>query len=191
MDIIDSMKQKLSVFSIYDLENSDSLVLTELKAYAKGLEYLKESLDELERECFLSTAQDFGLDLREKVFSSKKDDLTLDERREMLKYRYSITSNDFNKSSIEKALISAGIRCYIIENPGNQSFYINCLERFDTTLSEEESQKLAEKFLPAHLTYEFDFRPLQWAQIEDKDLTFQDMDDADLTWDEIDNYQEV
>ena len=191
MNIIDSMKQKLSVFSIYDLENENSLVLAELKAYAKGLECLKESLVELERECFLSTAQSYGLDLRERVFTSKKDDLTFDERREMLKYRYAITSNDFNKNSIEKALIAAGIRCYIIENPGNQSFYINCLERFDTMLSQAESQKLAEKFLPAHLTYEFDFRPLQWVQIEDRDLTFQQMDNADLTWNEIDNYQEA
>ena len=48
MSIIDSMKQKLSVFSIYDLENSNSLILAELKAYAKGLEYLKESLNERE-----------------------------------------------------------------------------------------------------------------------------------------------
>lgn len=191
MNIIDSIKEKLSVFSIYNLDNQNSLVLAELKAYKKGLDLIKESLDELERECFLSTAQSFGLDLREKVLSSKKDGLTFTERREMLKYRYSITSNDFNKNSIEKALIAAGIRCYIIENPENQSFYINCLERFDTTLSQIESQKLAEKFLPAHLTYEFDFRPLQWIQIEDKNLTFQQMDDADLTWNEIDNYQEV
>ena len=191
MNIIDSMKEKLSVFSIYDLDKQNSLVLAELNAYKKGLDIIKESLDELERECFLSTAQDFGLDLREKVFTSKKDDLTFDERREMLKYRYSITSNDFNKSSIEKALIAAGIRCYIIENPGNQSFYINCLERFDTTLSQEESQSSAEKFLPAHLSYEFDFRPLQWSQIEERDLTFQEMDNADLTWNEIDNYQEA
>lgn len=191
MNIIDSMKEKLSVFSIYDLDKQNSLVLAELNAYKKGLDLIKESLDELERECFLSTAQGFGLDLREKVFTSKKDDLTFDERREMLKYRYSITSNDFNKNSIEKALIATGIRCYIIENPSSQSIYINCLERFDTTLSQEEIQKSAEKFLPAHSTYTFDFRPLQWSQIEDKDLTFQEMDNADLTWSEIDNYQET
>ncbi|MBR1779255.1 MAG: hypothetical protein IJ758_01975 [Clostridia bacterium] len=190
MNIIESMIEKLSVFAVYNLEKENSLVLAELNAYKKGLDMIKENLDELERECFLSTAQSYGLDIRERAFTSKKDDLPFEERREMLKYRYSITSNDFNKTHIEKALISAGIRCYIIENPKRQSIYINCLERFDTTLPQVESQKLAEKFLPAHLSYEFDFRPLQWREIELKDLTFQQIDNFNLTWDEIDNYQE-
>ena len=108
----------------------------------------------------------------------------------MLIYRYSITSNDFNKESIEKALIAAGIRGYIIEMPSENRIYINCLELFDTMVTNTMAQVEAEKFLPAHLLYDFDFRPLQWAQIEDKDLTFSQMDAADLTWGQINNYHE-
>ncbi len=189
MSAINSMVTKLSTLPIYDLNIDGSLVMAELLAYNEGFALLQRKLDELERECFISTAESFGISLKERVYSSIKDDLTLAQRREMLIYRYSVTSNDFNKESIEKALVSAGIRCYIIENPSQKSIYINCLERFDTMISQNASQSLAEKFLPAHLEYTFDFRPLQWSQIEAKDLTFQQMDDADLTWDQIDNYQ--
>ncbi|MDQ5983851.1 MAG: hypothetical protein RUMPE_00880 [Eubacteriales bacterium SKADARSKE-1] len=189
MSTLDSMKSKLKPLCLYDLSDS-SLISAELKAYAEGLDILYDVSEEIEKECFISTAENYGLDLRERLYSSTRSNLTLSERREMLLYRYSITSNDFNKESIEKALVAAGIRGYIIEAPSANKIYINCLELFDTMVSNSMAQAEAEKFLPAHLSYDFDFRPLQWVQIEDKDMTFSQMDAADLTWDQIDNYDE-
>lgn len=189
MNTLDSMKSKLKPLFIYNL-NDTSLVSMELEAYAEGLDSLYDALEEIENECFISTAKDYGLDFREKMYSSVRSNLTFEKRREMLLYRYSITSNDFNKESIEKALVVAGIRGYIIEVPSENKIYINCLELFDTMATKSMAQAAAEKFLPAHLSYDFDFRPLQWIQIEDKDLTFSQMDASDLTWDQIDNYEE-
>lgn len=186
---LDSMKSKLKPLSIYDLSDS-SLISAELAAYAEGLDTLYNISEEIEKECFINTAEDYGLSLREKMYSSIKSSLTLVQRREMLLYRYSITSNDFNKESIEKALVVAGINGYIIEAPSKDKIYINCLELFDTMVTNAMAQAEAEKYLPAHLSYDFDFRQLQWAQIEAKDLTFSQMDTADLTWDQIDNYDE-
>lgn len=188
MNMLDSMKSKLEPLCLYNFSDS-SLVNKELKAYVEGLNNLYDMLKELEKECFISTAQDYGLSLREKMYSSVRSNLTIDERREMLNYRYSITSNDFNKQSIEKALIAAGIRGYIIEVPKENKIYINCLELFDTMVTKNMAQEEAEKFLPAHLLYDFDFRPLQWIQIEDKNMTFSQMDAKDLTWNEIDSYE--
>lgn len=188
MNILDSMKEKLEPLGIYNLED-DSLVCKELQTYAESLKLVKDSIDELEKEYFINTAESYGLTLREKMYTSAKSDLDVEKRRDMLKYRYSITSNDFNKEDIKKALLAIGIKCEVIEYPNENTIYINCLENLDTTISKDDLKILANEFLPAHLSYEIDFRLLKWSEIESRNLSFQDMDDKDMTWSQIDTFQ--
>ena len=188
MNILNSIKGKLEPLEIYNLED-DSLVCKELQTYAESLKLVKDSIDELEKEYFINTAEGYGLTLREKMYTSAKSDLDVEKRRDMLKYRYSITSNDFNKEDIKKALLAIGIKCEVIEYPNENTIYINCLENLDTTISKDDLKILANEFLPAHLSYEIDFRPLKWSEIEIRNLSFQDMDDKDMTWSQIDTFQ--
>ena len=187
MDSLVSIKNKLEPLSIYDLSN-DTLIMAELSTYADELNMVSEKLFELERECFIKTATDYGLSLRERSYTSPRVDLSCEDRREMLFYRLSVTSNDFNKKSIEKALMSSGIRGYVIESTNELKMEVNVLESVDTMATDYEAKLMAEKFLPAHLSYAFDFRPRQWEQIDAEDLTFGEMDAKDLTWDELDGY---
>ena len=77
----------------------------------------------------------------------------------------------------------------MIEYPNENTIYINCLENLDTTISKDDLKILANEFLPAHLSYEIDFRPLKWSEIESRNLSFQNMDDKDMTWSQIDTFQ--
>ena len=90
---------------------------------------------------------------------------------------------------MEKSLISAGIEGYIVENPQNDSLYINCLNRFDTTITKEMAENIVLKFIPAHLSVDFDFRILTWNYLDSLNMTFSEIDSEDLTWEQIDNYE--
>ena len=184
-----SMKKKLDSLKLYNLDEN-SLVNKELSTYAEEFDKVYELLSELERECFIKTATDYGLSLRESHYTSPRVDLSCDDRRKMLLYRLSITSNDFTKEDIEKALFAAGIDGYVIESPNSQKLEVNVLDLFDTMVTNYEAKSMAEKFMPAHLYYTFDFRPIQWSQIDQNDLTFSELDSQNLTWQDLDGYYE-
>lgn len=188
MDVLQSLKNTLRPLRLYRF-TGDTLVECELAAYASVLQPLEDAIETLERELFVSTAQDYGLLLREEAAGRRKPQTSLESRREMLIYRMAVTSNDFTRESMERALVAAGIRANMVEQPDRSSVYINCIETFDPFVGEEQIEKEAEAFLPAHLNAEFDFRPLSWDYIEDQGLTFDQMDAKSFSWQQIDQYQ--
>lgn len=185
---LSSIKKVLSSLGLYKLDEN-SLVGKEIEVYEIEIERVKETLKSLLREYFINTATDYGLTLKEKLFGSVKTDLSLENRRKILLSRYSSESYGFNRESVEKSLMSAGIEGYVVENPQNNSLYVNCLNRFDTTITEEMAENIVLKIIPAHLSVDFDFRILTWNYIDGLDITFSEIDSEDLTWEQIDNYE--
>lgn len=190
MSALNSMKQTLRPLGFYNL-NDNTLINAELSAYAMVLDEISSYLSEIERERFISTAESYGLSMRELIFTTEQNEKIIQERRKILLYRTAITPNDFNKSSIKKAMEIGGITGYIIENPSQSTIYINCLELADSSSDKETIKSMVEEFLPAHLECIFDFSNLNWDTIDSKNKTFDELDVEDLTWDEIDNYEEI
>ena len=189
MQALDSIISKLKPLGLYSLKN-DSTVFYELSAYAEGLAILENCLAELENECFISTSSSFGLKMRESLFSYSKASTSIALRRNLLSYLLSVCSNDYNKESINKAIIASGIDGFIIEQPGENVVYINCSSLKDNFNTKTEAKNIVKQFLPAHLEPIFDFRVISWDYIDTNDKTFNEMDSKDLTWNNIDNYEE-
>ena len=156
MGSLTSIKKKLRPLNLYNL-NDENIINAELSAYAVALDIINSKLAELERECFISTAESYGLERREKLFGYVRDSLELSKRRDMLIYRGSITSNDFTKEALEEALMASGMEATITEDFKNNSITVNCTNIFDTVKSESEAQVAAKEFMPAHLTATFNF----------------------------------
>ena len=153
---LNSMKQKLRPLGFYNL-NDGTLIDAELSAYAVVLDEISAILEEIERECFISTAESYGLGMRERTFGPEQTSKSAEERRNVLLYRSSITANDFTKSSLEKALISAGLVGTIVEQPTDNKIQINCTGLANENINKTEAQKIVEEFLPAHLECTFNF----------------------------------
>lgn len=187
MSSLNSMKQKLRPLGFYDL-NDDTLISAELSAYAVALDEISATLDEIERECFVSTAESYGLGMRERMLGPEQTNKSVEKRRKQLLYRSAITANDFTKSSLEKALAASGIIGSIVEYPSQNSVHINCSGLVSDSLEKSEAQSMVEEFLPAHLECIFNFSTLQWDSIDAKENTFDEMEARNLTWDEIDNF---
>lgn len=184
------LQSKLRPLNLYLLSGT-TLVDAELKAYAAGIDILNEKLEVLEREAFIATATTYGITERERITGGIKTGIDINNRRDMLIYRFSITVNDFSKANIEKALRACGLDTTIIEKLDGATIHIDCkglLDHFDT---EQDAIEAAQSFLPAHLSAHFDFRILTWDYIDANDKTFSEMDSANFTWDQIDNYRKI
>lgn len=190
MSTLNSLKQTLRPLGLYNLDDT-TLINAELSAYALVLDEVEALLAELEQERFVVTAEDYGLAMRERILGAEQKDKTVEARRNLLLLRQSITSNDFNKTSLEKVLKNSGIIGYIIESPMNNLIYINCLDLEDSIADKEALKAVVAEFLPAHLECIFDFRNLQWNSIDSKNISFDEMDEKGLTWDDIDNFEEI
>lgn len=190
MSTLNSIKQKLRPLGLYNLSDN-SLINAELSAYSAVLDEIETQLEEIEKERFVATAEGYGLSMRERTFGTEKNDKTAQSRRNILLHRFSINPDDFNRSSIEKAMKNAGITGYLLESPGKNTVYINCLELDDPFADKNEIKSMIEEFIPAHLECKFDFRNLQWNVIDSKNNTFNTLDGKNLTWDEIDNFDEI
>ena len=124
-----SMKQKLLPLGLYELDDNDETVW-ELKAYAEGLNTLFDTLDELEREYFISTAQSYGLSRRELLFGREMSGQTAQERRGALMYLERTIVGDTTDSGFAEFLENLGLSDYTLNvNPGRAVFTINIADQ--------------------------------------------------------------
>lgn len=106
-----SMKQKLEPLGLYDLSGSGE-VDCELKAYAEGLDTLFDTLDELQRENFIQTAESFGLSRRESFEIRERAELPVQERRDFLMYYERSVTGGLTDSEFEEFLEMIGLTDY-------------------------------------------------------------------------------
>lgn len=162
MNALQSMRTKLSPLGIYNLTQSSN-IYKELSAYAAAFDKHRENLDNLLKECFISSAEDYGIEIREKAIGDLKNNYTLEKRREMLSLRNSINENDFTFSSLVKFIRCMGITsCTISENPANSLIII----RVVNTFSESDKRWILNQlylFLPSHLKAEVMINNETWS----------------------------
>lgn len=184
MTSLQSMVRKLTPLGIYNLSDGTN-IKNELAAYACALDVHRENIDKALRECFISTAIDYGIETREKVVGDIKSFYPLSKRREMLQIRKSFTEKDFTLSSIGRFINGLGVSDYnISENPANNVIGI-CI---GGSYSDSESRwikKQIEEILPSHLDAFVYFGGKTWYQFEQQDKTFSELDLLDLKWKDI------
>ncbi len=185
-DAFTSMKNVLSGLSLYDTDSKN--IFCELKAYACTLDELKADLTQMLCECFIESAQDYGLSERELVIGAVRYELSVDKRREMLKIREGIDSSYFTLAKIKAALKSFGLEYTLYEYP---SLYMVVV---DTVGDYSDEQKAwittqVQKIMPAHLSVQVIFNGPDWTSIDKNNKTFSDTDLLDYSWEEIDNLE--
>lgn len=176
-----SLITKMYPVGLYDL-SEDTNVYKELSAYAEGLQYFKNQLDEALNQCFISNSDSYGLTTRENVFGNTRDSYSNEERRKMLIYRHTLGENDFTKNGLGKFFSSFGVYNYQILELSDLN-YISVY--IDGDYSDKDKAWIVNQIkmiLPAHLNYDIEFNGITWSHIENKNLTFNDMDEKDYSW---------
>lgn len=181
-----SMRDALKPLGLYSFDSTN--VSNELLAYAVAIDELNNMLCGMLRECFIDTAEDFGLSQRERVIGAVRDDLSIDKRRNMLKLRESISLSSFTPSEIKKSLDSFGLTYAIYEFPTLYTVVVDSTGEY-TSAQKAWIRSQVEKIMPAHLQVQVVFNGPSWAQIDEYDNNFSYMNIKDYTWEEIDNLE--
>ncbi|MBQ2970941.1 MAG: DUF2313 domain-containing protein [Ruminococcus sp.] len=183
-DTYTSMTDALSAFNLYSFDNTN--ISTELSVYAYFLDELNAELTTMLNECFIDTASYYGLSYRELIIGAERMDLSVVQRREMLKLRESICKSSFTLEKIKESIRSFGLDFEIYEYP---SLYI---VRIDAVGDYSKAERLwitseIEKIMPAHLSVRLVFGGPTWEECDSKNNTFSAIDALNYTWQEIDN----
>ncbi len=181
----ESMKESLSRLNLYDFDNTN--ISNEMKAYAFVIDSLYEQLCLMLRECFIETAQTFGLSNREMIIGAKVENDNVESRRKMLMLRESINQSSFTVEKIKESLNSFGLECKVIEYPSLYTVVIDTIGEYPEDKRVWISSEI-QKIMPAHLIVEVIFNGASWELSDSKNNTFSYIDSLGLTWEEIDNY---
>lgn len=154
MGTYDSMKNRLAPTGLYSLSGSTAAD-NELQAYAAGLDSLCNGLNTLQKESFLSTAEDYGLEYKEEACGISAPEDEIDRRREVLLALSSVTPNSSTKGDFENFFAALGLSVQIAENTAGKTLTVHFLK--EPSCGRDAAQKLLEKFMPAHLTIVSDF----------------------------------
>ncbi len=154
MDSYNSMKNKLSATGIY-LITKRSNISAELKAYASELDKLFETLDEMEREYFIQTAQSYGISEREKFIGKLRDEYTVEKRREMLILQEQSIGLECSREAFEKTLRGCGLSDFTLtEDFAAQSVTVTVRDTLTEPIQKMIEDKINDSF-PAHLNIYF------------------------------------
>ncbi len=181
----ESLKESLSRLNLYDFDNTN--ISNEIKAYSYVIDELNEDLCTMLRECFIETAQTYGLSNRETIIGAKVENDNVESRRKMLMLRESINQSSFTVEKIKESLKSFGLECKVIEYPSLYTVVIDTIGDYPEEKRVWISSEI-NKIMPAHLNVEVIFNGATWELSDSKDNTFSYIDSLDKTWEEIDNY---
>ena len=188
MIVLDSLIEKHRPLHIYNIEQGSN-IFCELSAYAEGLQMLRDELDTMLRECFPATAEDYGLEIPERLWGKVRSDLETEKRRQMLIARSSFGYDDFTLSGIQKLLCFLGVEGVVYEYPLTNRIVVDTKGRNLTPGQKNWIRTQLESLLPAHLDIDVLWGTFCFDDIDDKNLTFDYMDSQSMTWSEIDEYE--
>ena len=153
MRAFDSMKDKLSKTGLYQIEEG-SMIYNELAAYAVGLDIIYSAVEELIRECFVQTAVDYGLTVRESILRKCNTDLTVDGRRNAITAAMSIGNIDNTVSALGKYPKIFNINGEFTEKISENKIVFTC----DDVLTDEQKEHIEfqmGEYMPCWLDFEF------------------------------------
>lgn len=150
MNSVTSMKSKLMPIGIYKLDN-DSNVYKELVAYAEVLDELFAELDEMIREYYIDTAENYGITRRELIMGPERTDLSIEKRRQMLKVREQAVGLSCTVKDFENILLSYGVgRVALTEHFSEQKYELTFLDGSQINNKRWVSERIVKDF-PLHL----------------------------------------
>ncbi len=184
MRALESMIKKLAPLGIYDTRNTSN-IYAELSAYAAAIDSYRDLLDEALRECFISTAETFGLEIRERVVGDVRSDCSIEQRRNMLSTRASLGETDYNLAGFDKFMDSFGVQDYTLsESPSTQSVTVTITGDYPGN-TESWIKNQIELILPAHLNMNVYSGGLRWSAIDNNNDTYTAFDSKNYTWEQL------
>ena len=177
------LKELLRPLGVYQLEGT--INGGELEAQGQALDGVAGTLDNLQREMLLTTAEDMGLEAIEGLLSRRPVAETAEGRRAALAALLRMGGDSFTLSAINDNLAGCGINAAASETgtPGTVEVRFPDVPGIPDGL--ETMRAIIEDILPCHLAVEYVYWYVNWGMLEERFATWGDLEQLDLTWSEI------
>lgn len=186
MTALQSLEKKLAPLNIYNICEGTN-IFAELSAYAYAIDKHRQNTEIVLRECFISTAESYGIEMREEVFGNPREDYTLEQRRAMLTLRRGFGDSDFTLAGFDKFMVSLGVGSYnLLEMFSTYEAVVTLFNTFSNTDAEWIKNQI-NLFLPAHIVVYVYYGGPAFSEIDAADLTYADFDTNNKTWKQIEN----
>lgn len=149
------------------------------------LDDIGDTLETMETESSLVTAQDYGLDYIQELLSVTPVTTSVQERRDALAALLRIGGNSFTLAAINDTLAGCGLP--VLASDGDEPLLVSITfpdvagipDRF------EEMQVVIEEILPCHLDIQYVFWYSTWAILAEQFSTWAEIEAGGYTWGEI------
>lgn len=140
----------------------------ELESEGQALDAVQSTLELLEREAFLDTAESFGLSRWESLLAMPLAAGTPEERRTALAALFCVGGDSFTLAAINDNLKNSGLDAVVSETDQPGLVEVRFPHRAGVPQNFEELKYNIENILPCHLEIRYIFRAITWGQLEAK-----------------------
>lgn len=178
------LKQLLEPLRVYTLEGTANG--SELEAQGKALDQVSGTLEEIQREMLIATAEDRGLEAIECLLARRPVTSTLEARRAALAALLRIGGDSFTLEAINDNLKGCGLNAVAseTETPGQVQVHFPDVPGIPDGF--DEMKEIIESILPAHLGIEYVYWYITWALMEERFQTWGDIEAiSPVTWEEL------
>lgn len=185
----ENMKRRIEPLGLYNIAVTTELH-KELATYGYFMDKEKKQADNLLKEVIITTAEDYGLEMMEKIWGIPRTELTTEERRLAIEKRFAINYSDCTLKGMLNFLSSLGLSAEITEAYEKERVYIHITNGSGFTYPVKKyMSKQIEEFFPAHLEIYIDYRTIDWDGIDQKLTMFNTYDSFNLTWDRLEHFE--
>lgn len=173
------LRELLLPLGIYDLDAPFNG--GELDGAGKALDHVETTMEHIQKEINLTTAEDWGLELVAQLFIRRP--VASDPRAltAALAALLRISGDSFTLAAINDTIAGCGIAAKV-EETGVGAVTVSFPGVAGVPEGFESLKKIIEDILPAHLDVQYWFWYLTWMELEQKFSCWQDIEDRQLTW---------
>lgn len=177
------LKELLRPLGVYRLEGT--INGGELEAQGQALDGVVGTLDTIQREMLLTTAEDEGLEAIESLLSRRPVTGTVEGRRAALAALLRIGGDSFTLAAINDNLAGCGINAVASETGTPGTVEVRFPDVPGVPDGFEEMRAIIESILPAHVEIGYVYWYMTWAMMEEKFDTWGDIEALHPTWTEL------
>ena len=177
------LKELLRPLGVYRLEGT--INGGELEAQGQVLDGVAGTLDTIQREMLLTTAEDTGLEAVECLLSRRPVTGTVEGRRAALAALLRIGGDSFTLAAINDNLAGCGINAVASETETPGTVEVRFPDVPGIPDGFEELRAIIEDILPCHLAVEYVYWYVNWGMLEERFATWGELELLNLTWGEV------
>lgn len=157
----------------------------DMQAKGAEMDMLYQALEETLDQFFVRTAT-WGLDYWEQELGIETDRLKpVEQRRAVVESKLRGAGTFSGRLVKNVAEAYAGGKVDVTFQPEAWSFTVSFVDTMGIPPNMEDLKRAIEELKPAHMAVEYEYRYLNWDDLDRKQVTWDELDAASLTWNEL------